>query len=80
MVENLGSASRRAVNLHTNKVKKSNNISGINNNDLRPTEAQLRWAQFHHKARARSVRERIDRLYQTPKHVKEVDGAYSDEK
>jgi hypothetical protein len=33
---------------------------------LRPTEAQLRYAQFHHRRRAQTVKDRIDRLHQTP--------------
>jgi hypothetical protein len=79
MVESFGNASRLSVNLNATKVKNSTNISGFNNNDLRPTEAQLRWAQFYHKARARSLKERIIRLYQTPQNVTEVDGAFSDD-
>lgn len=51
--------------------------SGDNNNHsvVRPTEAQLRWAQFHHKRRAHQVRQAIDRLYRTPLEfeAKEVD-------
>ena len=33
---------------------------------IRPTEAQLRYAQFHHKRRAQAVKNRIKRLHQTP--------------
>ena len=36
---------------------------------LRPTEAQLRYAQFHYKRRAQAVKHRIDRLHQTPLEV-----------
>lgn len=32
----------------------------------RPTEAQLRWAQFHHKRRAGAVRAYVERLHRTP--------------
>ena len=46
---------------------------------VRPTEAQLRWAQFHHKRRARRVRERINRLYQIPKTLEEVEGIMPDD-
>ena len=33
---------------------------------IRPTEAQLRYSQFHHKRRAQAVKNWIERLYQTP--------------
>jgi len=36
---------------------------------LRPTEAQLRYAQFHYKRRAQAVKHRIDQLHQTPLEV-----------
>ncbi|VEU36051.1 unnamed protein product [Pseudo-nitzschia multistriata] len=36
---------------------------------VRPTEAQLRYAQFHHKRRAQAVKHRIDRLHRTPLQV-----------
>lgn len=39
------------------------------NNLVKPTEAQLRYAQFHHKRRAQAVKHRIDRLHQTPLEV-----------
>ena len=39
---------------------------------LKPTEAQLRYAQFHHGRRAQAVKHRIDRLHQTPLEVKAV--------
>lgn len=42
-----------------------------------PTEAQLRWAQFHQKKRAMVTRSRIDKLMQTPLSVEEVPGAQS---
>lgn len=42
---------------------------------VRPTEAQLRWAQFHHKRRAVGVRERILELYAHPTTVDQVSGA-----
>jgi hypothetical protein len=46
---------------------------------VRPTEAQLRWAQFHYKERACSVRESCDRLWQTPETVHDVEGAYPED-
>ena len=61
------------------KMEKSNS-SGNNNNDIhRPTEAQLRWAQFHHKARARETKEQMERLWHTPLAMKDVDGVLSDD-
>ena len=48
------------------------------NNDSiahRPTEAQLRWAQFHHKRRAQTVKAMVERLWDTPKFVTGVPGA-----
>lgn len=57
----------------------SSNTSNTNNDVHRPSEAQLRWAQFHHKTRAREVKERVDRLWRTPLEVKDVDGALSDD-
>ena len=45
----------------------------------RPTEAQLRWAQFHSQSRARKTRAKVDKLMQTPKHVKDVFGATKDD-
>jgi len=47
---------------------------GASANSLqRPTEAQLRWAQFHSKARAKNTRAKVDKLLQTP--VENVVGA-----
>lgn len=46
---------------------------------VRPTEAQLRWAQFHHKRRAIRIREFIDALYQTPSTCDEVLGSLPDD-
>jgi ankyrin repeat protein len=37
-----------------------------------PTEAQLRWAQFHQKKRAAQTRERIQKLMTYPLHVQHV--------
>lgn len=39
---------------------------------VRPTEGQLRWAQFHHKRRAVTVRRMVQRLYETPATVEEA--------
>ena len=39
---------------------------------LRPTEAQLRWAQFHRKARAEDVQKKLERLYQNPASPSDV--------
>ena len=41
----------------------------------RPTEAQLRWAQFHHKRRAQIVKSMVRRLWDTPKLVSDVPGS-----
>ena len=46
---------------------------------VRPTEAQLRWSQFHHKSRAKEVQAKVLDLWQTPLNVSEVDGATSDD-
>ena len=46
---------------------------------LRPTEAQLRWAQFHRKTRAQSVQEKLERLWQTPASPSNVPDALSDD-
>ncbi len=42
-----------------------------------PTEAQLRWAQFHCKKRAQSVQKNIEQLMSYPLHEKDVDDARS---
>jgi len=42
-----------------------------------PTEAQLRWAQFHQKKRAIMTRNRIEKLMQSPLSVDDVPGATS---
>jgi ankyrin repeat protein len=42
---------------------------------VRPSEAQLRWAQFHHKRRAAGVRSQMDRLHQVPVDPQDVPGA-----
>ena len=41
----------------------------------RPTEGQLRWAQFHHRRRAVEVRAKIEALYQRPASPSAVEGA-----
>ena len=46
---------------------------------VRPTEAQLRWSQFHHKNRAKSVQQNLERLWQSPLLLSEVHGATSDD-
>lgn len=45
----------------------------------RPTEGQLRWAQFHHKRRAVAVRRKIEELYQFPKSIDDVEEALPDD-
>jgi ankyrin repeat protein len=42
-----------------------------------PTEAQLRWAQFHQKKRAIMTRDRIEKLMRSPLCVDDVPGATS---
>ena len=46
---------------------------------VRPTEAQLRWAQFHHKRRAVRIRQLIETLYQTPSTWDQVLGSVPDD-
>jgi ankyrin repeat protein len=46
---------------------------------LRPTEAQLRWSQFHHRRRALTVQENVQRLWLQPASVSDVEGARSDD-
>ena len=46
---------------------------------VRPTEARLRWAQFHRKQRVQDVKESIERLWQTPASVSDVEGAVSED-
>jgi hypothetical protein len=46
---------------------------------VRPTEAQLRWSQFHHKKRAKAVQQNLQQLWQSPLLVSEVHGATSDD-
>ncbi|KAL3942769.1 MAG: hypothetical protein SGBAC_003081, partial [Bacillariaceae sp.] len=53
--------------------------AGDASNNVRPTEAQLRWAQFHHKRRAEGVKFSIFRLYQTPERTEDVVGAYPED-
>lgn len=43
------------------------------------TEAQLRWAQFHHRRRAAALKETLARWYQTPEFPSDVPGAVSDD-
>eukprot|EP00980_Cylindrotheca_fusiformis_P008854 scaffold1888_cov120-Cylindrotheca_fusiformis.AAC.24 len=47
--------------------------------NIRPTEAQLRWAQFHHKRRAHGVKLLCQRLYETPRNPEDVPGAYPED-
>ena len=42
---------------------------------MAPTEAQLRWAQFHQKKRAALTQKRVEKLMRTPTHVQLVEGA-----
>jgi hypothetical protein len=42
---------------------------------LRPTEAQLRWAQFHHKRRAVGVRVLVEALHQSPATCEQAEGS-----
>ncbi|KAG7368774.1 ankyrin repeat domain protein [Nitzschia inconspicua] len=46
---------------------------------IRPTEAQLRYSQFHHKRRAQAVKQWILELYETPKEVTDDVTAESDD-
>ena len=46
-------------------------------NHVRPTEAQLRWAGFHSKKRASSVKIAVENFYLQPPNVKDVEGAPS---
>ena len=45
----------------------------------RPTEAQLRWAQFHRASRAHNVRRNVALLYTRPLRVDDVIGAYPED-
>jgi hypothetical protein len=45
----------------------------------RPTEAQLRWAQFRFKRRATSLKQSLQVFWQTPASVQEVEGALTDD-
>lgn len=45
------------------------------NAEIRPTEAQLRWAHFHSKRRAYNVQRGVERMYQTPRRLDDVPGA-----
>ena len=46
---------------------------------VRPTEAQLRWSQFHHKRRAVQVRSSLPNFYQSPATWEQVEGALSED-
>jgi hypothetical protein len=46
---------------------------------VRPTEAQLRWAQFHHKRRAGNVKKSVELFWMLPEHVNNVAEAQSDD-
>ena len=68
----------------SNMERKSSVNKAMSANDdraqlVKPTEAQLKWAQFHHKRRAKQVRQNVQRMWQTPQHVSDVDGATSDD-
>jgi hypothetical protein len=39
---------------------------------VRPTEAQLRWAQFHHQRVATYVKERVRRMYMYPTNINDI--------
>lgn len=45
----------------------------------RPTEAQLRWAQFRFKRRAASIKQTLEVFWQTPASVSEVEDALSED-
>ena len=78
LLESVANAAPRAVHRRMEKVNHGSS-NNINNDVHRPTEAQLRWAQFHHKSRAGQVKERVERLWHTPLDVKDVDGAHSED-
>ncbi|KAL3921507.1 MAG: hypothetical protein SGILL_002712 [Bacillariaceae sp.] len=46
---------------------------------IRPTEAQLRYSQFHHKRRAQAVKAWMEELYQTPPTIEEHDSNDNDD-
>ena len=48
-------------------------------NIVRPTEAQLRWAGFHFKSRASRVKVAVEKIYQQPLNVRDVEGAFSED-
>jgi len=50
-------------------------IDPVSGSEARPTEAQLRWAQFHSKSKARYTRSVIEALMQHPADVGDVVGA-----
>ena len=69
----MATATTTATTTTSSSIPASNNSNSNSNTTtgeqliiIRPTEAQLRWAQFHHKRRALRVRQRIDALYETP--------------
>jgi ankyrin repeat protein len=64
---------------HHHHNNNSSMAKGATATDLRPTEAQLRWAQFHHQRRSVQVRDQVQRLWQTPAFVSDVDGALSED-
>lgn len=45
------------------------------NHIIIPTEAQLRWAQFHMEKRANMTKQKVEALMKSPLHVHEVKGA-----
>ncbi|KAL7570341.1 hypothetical protein ACA910_017184 [Epithemia clementina (nom. ined.)] len=48
-------------------------------NHVRPTEAQLRWAGFHFKSRASRVKVAVEKFYQQPVNVRDVEGTFSED-
>ena len=66
-------------NSHNNSAATPANASASSSHHHRPTEGQLRWAQFHHKRNAQFVQERVERLWLHPAAVADVPGALPDD-
>ena len=66
-------------NSHDNSAATPANASASSSHNHRPTEGQLRWAQFHHKRNAQFVQERVERLWLHPAAVADVPGALPDD-
>eukprot|EP00978_Attheya_sp_CCMP212_P014915 scaffold38298_cov49-Attheya_sp.AAC.1 len=49
-------------------------VSALPSAKFRPTEAQLRWAQFHRSKRASKTRQQVEAFWQTPANIDEVPG------